>query len=193
MSDGDTEMTRLVGELVNAVEELQSELEPTGGPLRPPTPRELARFTSEVTIPAIILVLETNVRALRLVQRALRIAEGRDTDRGGSVARERATALGRATVDKLDDALTDLQDALDGRPPDDEAREVLGRVRDLQADVEAELAADSTPDMDGASTDTESEDAAGEERVDVDVDAELEALKDDLDDDSAPEGNADTD
>jgi hypothetical protein len=190
MSDRDTEMTQLVGELVSAVEELQSELEPSRGPLRPPTPRELARFTSEVTIPAIILVLETNVRALRLVQRALRIAEGRDIDRGRSATRERATAIGRATVDKLDDALTDLQDALDGRPPDDEAREVLGRVQDLRADVEAELAANSSRPED---TSADTEGGADGARVDVDVDAELEALKDDLDDDSTHEGNGNND
>ena len=102
-----------MGELRTAVEELQTELESTRGPPRPPTPRRLAEFTSEVTIPAIILLLETNVRALRLVQRTLRLAEGRQGDSADTPARKRATDLGRVTLSRLDDALTDLGSALD--------------------------------------------------------------------------------
>ena len=188
MSEADRELTQLIGDLVGAIDELQSELEPSRGPLRPPTPRELARFTSEVTIPAIILALETNVRALRLVQRALRLAEGRETDRSGSATRERATALGRATVDRLDDALTDLQDALEGRPPDDDARELLDRAQDLQADIKTELDRDSTTATDHSDDAPGTDSADTPTRVEVDVDAELDALKDDLDD-STRDGN----
>jgi len=192
MSEADRELTQLIGDLAGAIDELQSELEPSRGPLRPPTPRELARFTSEVTIPAIILALETNVRALRLVQRALRLADGRETNQSSSVTRDRATALGRATVDRLDDALTDLQGALDGRPPDDDARELLGRAQDLQADIKTELDGDSTATIEPSDGAPETDSADTPTHVEVDVDAELDALKDDLDD-SAHDGNDDTD
>jgi len=181
MSEGNRELTELLGDLAGAIEELQTELDPARGPPRPPSPRQLARFTSEVTIPAIILVLETNVRALRLVQRALRIADGRETDGSSSGARERATAVGRATVQRLDDALTDLQDALEGRPPDDEARQLLQQVQDLRADIEAELEPSARGD--------DADDATGG-AVDVDVEQELRSLKDDVDegDDAPSEG-----
>jgi hypothetical protein len=175
MSGTDPDLSTTLAELTRSLEELQTELEPSGGP---PTLRRLSRFTSEVTIPAIVLVLETNVRALKLVQRALRIAEGRERTRDAtSETRDRAVALGQATLSRLDETLGDLQEALEGRPPDDEARELLDRVRDLEDDIEAQLAAaesdgQEVPDHDG---------------VDIDVDAELQSLKDDIDD--TDEGN----
>lgn len=180
MSDADRNLPELVGELITSVEQLQTQIDDSRGPLRPPTPGQLARFTSEVTIPALVLALKTNVRALRIVQRALRMADGRDP--GGNdtpTGRERATALGRATIDRLDGTLSELQSALEGRPPEDEARELLERVQTLQSEIDAQLAAD-TPERDA--------DTAGES-VDVDVDAELRSLKDDVDEDGADEGS----
>lgn len=175
MSSRDPELSQLLGELTGAVEELQSELTESRGPPRPPTPKQLVRFTSEVTIPAIVLVLETNVRALRLVQRALRIAEGRDPGNSSSQTRERATDLGRATLARLDGALDDLGTALEGRPPDDEARKLLDEVRDLQSEIDERL---------------DTSDVAGGESVDIDVDAELESIKKDIDDNNSHEGNS---
>ncbi|WP_302080800.1 DUF7547 family protein [Salinibaculum rarum] len=173
MSNGGQELSALLSELTASLEQLQDELDPARGPLRPPTPRQLAQFTSEVTIPAIVLVLETNVRALRLVQRALRIAEGREATPGSSQARQRATDLGRATLSRLDEALSDLGSALESRPPDDEARELLEEVRDLQSEVDDRLETTST-DRDA---------------VDIDVDAELQSLKDDVDDSDSHGGD----
>ncbi len=174
MSNGDPELSQLLGELTGSVEQLQDELTQRRGPSRLPTPRQLVRFTSEVTIPAIVLVLETNVRALRLVQRALRIAEGRDPGTSSSKTRDRATELGRATLSRLDDALSDLGSALEGRPPDDEARELLEEVRDLQTEVDERLETETGPERDSVS---------------IDVDAELQSLKDDVDDDNSHEGD----
>lgn len=173
MSNGDPELSQLLGELTGSVEQLQDELTESRGPPRPPTPRQLVRFTSEVTIPAIVLVLETNVRALRIVQRALRIAEGRDPGTSGSKTGERAAELGRATLSRLDDALSDLGSALEGRPPDDEARELLEEVRQLQSEVDERLESETTAERDSVS---------------IDVDAELQSLKDDVDDDNSHEG-----
>lgn len=171
MSETDQRVSEQLGELVRSVERLQSELQPDRRPLRPPSPRDLARFTSEVTIPALVLVLETNVRALKLLQRTLQLADQRAVEGGRSrpPAEDRVAALGRTTLSRLDAALSDLGDALEGRPPEDRPEELFDRVRELQADVEAELAAD--PPGDSAS-----------EPVDIDVEAELQSLKDDLDD-----------
>ena len=84
MSDRDSgeDLSRLVAELVTTLEELEDELEPPDErPLRPPTPGEIRRFTSDVAIPGLILILESNIRALRLLQRALRLSEGADRTR----------------------------------------------------------------------------------------------------------------
>ncbi|PSP55305.1 hypothetical protein BRC74_00065, partial [Halobacteriales archaeon QH_7_68_42] len=67
MSDRDSgeDLSRLVAELVTTLEELEDELEPPDErPLRPPTPGEMRRFTSDVAIPGLILILESNIRAL---------------------------------------------------------------------------------------------------------------------------------
>lgn len=176
MSDRDAELSTLFGELTGAVEQLQEELAQSNGPPRPPTPRQLATFTSEVTIPAIILVLETNIRALRLAQRALRIAEGRSTGTDNSAVRQRATDVGNSALSRLDDALSDLSAALDGRPPDDEARELLTEARDLRSEIDDRLDTTTTGDADS---------------VDIDVEAELRSIKDDIDDADPPEKNGD--
>jgi hypothetical protein len=185
MSDSGQDLSRLVGELVRTVEELQSELD-EGGPrprLRPPTPGELARFTSEVTIPAVVLALETNVRALKLLQRALRLGtdtQAKTSGAGGSEAADRARALGRTTLSRLDDAFADLQDALDGRPPDDRTRELLDEARDVRARIDEALADDA---VDPGGKDPHGDQAVGgtEGRVEIDVDSELQSIKDDLD------------
>jgi hypothetical protein len=206
MSRQEPDLPDLVGELARTTEQLRDELEAeTGGSMRPPKPGELVRFTSEVTIPAIVLLLETNVRALRLLQRTLRFAQGRaeqpETSRGQ--ARKRAEDLGRETLGRLDSALVDLQEALSGRPADDDTRELLEEARDLRSQVESRLEAaagemdgsppegaepmaeDNDQPAEGTDLPIGGEDSAGDgEEVPVDVDAELQSIKDDVDDDS---------
>jgi hypothetical protein len=188
-------MSGLVGDLVQAVEELQSELDSGGrSPLRPPTPRELARFTSEVTIPAIVLALETNVRVLKLLQRTLRLASGADPGTSSTTgARERAEAAGRSTLSRLDDLLADLQSALEKRPSDDPARELLDEAQSLRVELDDRLAA--------AGGDNEGEQArpgggdgstSGDgTEVDVDIESELRSIKDDVDGDDDGDESSD--
>ncbi|MBX0323290.1 hypothetical protein EGH21_09630 [Halomicroarcula sp. F13] len=187
-SSGD-DITALLTDLVRTLRDLETEVEPTteSGRPRPPTPKELLRFTSDVTIPAAILVLKTNIEALKLLRRALRMAEGRPTSTGSgaSEVRRRATTLSRATLARLDDALTDLQDAVEGRPQDEDARRLLEEARELRSDLAEQLAE--------AGADDSLEGEFGGSEVPVDVDAELESIKDDLEDaeDGSSEGDDD--
>jgi len=233
MSDRDSgeDLSRLVAELVTTLEDLEDELEPPDErPLRPPTPGELRRFTSDVAIPGLILVLESNIRALRLLQRALRLSEGADrTRRETEELGARARDVSETTLDRLDSALADLQDAVEGRPEDDEAADLLADARELRSEVQTRLReyADDAADrarnsgdeavdipVDG-DDDTEADDASNEDgssvsgddeqdtqgdddEVGVDVDAELESIKRELDelpgaDDSAVGGLASED
>lgn len=175
MTDPDDDISTLLSELVRTLQDLQREVEPRteSGRPRPPTPAELVRFTSDVTIPAAILVLKTNIEALKLLRRALRLAEGRPATDSGTV-QERATELSRATLARLDDALSDLQGAVEGRPPDAEARELLTEARQLRESLAEQLARSES--LDGGDFDAESTE------VPVDVDAELQSIKDDIDD-----------
>jgi hypothetical protein len=134
-----------------------------------------------VAIPAAILLLETNVRALRLVQRGLRFAETTDGDATGTTARKRATDLGRETLSRLDDAVSDLGSALDESSGDAQARDLLDDVRDLQSDIDARLDAQAEADATEPSADG----------VDIDVDAELQSIKDDVDGNESDAGHKD--
>lgn len=183
-TDADPELTQLLTDLTTTLRELEQEVaeQRPKGP-RLPTPSELSRFTSEVAIPGIILILRTNIRALQLLQRALRLADGRNPSPDGAVteARSRAEKVGRASLSQLDTVLTDLQSALEARPENEQADELLSRARELREEVKEEMDEDDTAlpadDDDGVDTATDQSDA-----VTIDIESELQSLKDNLDD-----------
>lgn len=187
MSDasGDVSLARLATDLAHSLRDLQRELDDGPGRPRPPTPGELVEFTDEVAIPAVILLLETNIRALQLLQRALRLADGRDarpaTD--ATPVRDRAIQLSQATLDRLDTVLADVQDAVEGQPPDEESRELLAEARKLRAEIDERLAAER-----GDAPSATPAEPSDDDPVPVDIDSELQSLRDDLDDaDDGPE------
>jgi len=172
----DDDLTALITDLVTTLQDLETEVEPTtdSGLPRPPTPGELLRFTSDVTIPAVILVLKSNIEALKLLRRALRMAEGRPTSTGSASGevRQRASDLSRATLSRLDGALTDLQQAVEGTPEDEEARELIQEAQQLRGQIRERLAAESE-----VSKEVDPDEVTD---VPVDVDAELRSIKDDI-------------
>ncbi|NHN62053.1 hypothetical protein G9463_01825 [Haloarcula sp. JP-Z28] len=178
----DDDLTALITDLVTTLQDLETEVEPTtdSGLPRPPTPGELLRFTSDVTIPAVILVLKSNIEALKLLRRALRMAEGRPTSTGSASGevRQRASDLSRATLSRLDGALTDLQQAVEGTPEDEEARELIQEAQQLRGQIRERLAAESEV--------SEAVDPDEVTDVPVDVDAELRSIKDDIE---GPDGD----
>ena len=156
--DDDQALESAVRDLADAVEDLRSELqEPRRGSLgrfRPPSPRELLRFTEQQTIPVLVAFLETNVRMLELLAAAIRVADGRpldavdrgddglETGRGAlETGADGLAAASRATLERLDAALAELQEAADGGAPDDpEVRRLLSEARTLRAEVDERLA-----------------------------------------------------
>jgi len=184
-NSGDDDLARLVGDLVSTLRQLEDEFEPQtdDGMPRPPTVRELLRLTSDVAIPATILLLRSNIEALKLLQRALRMADGRPpTTRSGSgEVRARAEEVSMRTLSKLDGALADLQDAVEGQPSNDETRELLEEARQLRTDVEDRLEERTNGDRQRADGETDGTiNDEDDTNVPVDVDAELQSLKDDM-------------
>jgi hypothetical protein len=178
MSDDATdraELEELVGELADTLESLQTELEAERGRRRSGL-GDLLRFADEVAIPAAILVLETNVRALKLLRRSIRIAEGRPTGSGDRGAGARVEQAGEATLRSVERVLGDLQDAFEGQPTDPEARDLLADARELQAEVRERLGSDGGPAPDPA------EAANDADPVAVDVESELDSIRDQVDD-----------
>lgn len=187
----DEDLARLVADLVRTLRDLEQELGPPepGETPRLPTPRDLRRLTSEVAIPGLILVLETNIRALRLLQRALRLADGADrASEETARIQERARSASETTLEKLDDALVELRDAVEGRPNDENAAQLLEEARDLRDEVQRRLresrreaGARDASASGGEDADGSEEGDDGPEPVAVDVDAELKSIKDELD------------
>jgi hypothetical protein len=179
----DRDLQTEIDELTATVERLQSELQRSRKrrrPLLPPPPSatELRRFTSEVAIPGLILLLETNVRALKLLRRTLRLADdGEQT--GSHDVQGRAADLGTEALARLEDALAQAQDALEGQAPDGEARELLAEARDLRADIESQL-----QERAEQSADPDSDDRTTAPGPEVDVEAELRSIKDQVGDDT---------
>ena len=193
MSDADPEVTELLADLTRELRRLQREVEPDRR--RGPSPRGLARFTSEVAIPGLILLLQTQIRALELLRRTIRLAEGRDPrgERTGSEMRERAETLGRTTLTQLDDVLSEVQSAIDGRPENDRAQNLLSEARDLQNQIQNELDGSEAKDgraVRGNATGIE-DDSSNPDPVDIDVEAELRSLKDQTEDDDPDDGPQD--
>ena len=192
MSDreSDPELTQLLTDLTRTLRELEREVEPErpSGP-RLPTPRELSRFTSEVAIPGLILLLQTNIRALQLLQRTIRLASGEDPTPDGTATevRARAERVGRASLSQLEDVLTDLQSALESRPESGEADELLSRARQLREEIHEQIEQEGT----GLETGAENEGDGGlggelddhSDIVDIDIESELQSIKDNVDDD----------
>ncbi|MFA9427980.1 hypothetical protein [Natronorubrum sp. A-ect3] len=219
MVDHDDELLAAVRELTRTIDDLQQELEstqrrPFQPPLRPPTPRELLAFTDEVAVPTTIAVLKTSVRALEGFQRALALArterDVRDrTTEATSATSKRASELRQTTLSQLDGVLARLQQAAsDGTLPADEgARELLTEARELRDDVDSRLrdvgadverrqtaATDAVRiDIQEGHPDTlQDGDTTANRDSRVDVDAELETLKDQYGDESEADG-AETD
>lgn len=168
MADEDPAVTDLLRDLTMELRRLNREVEPEGGP-RLPTRQELSRLTSEVAIPGLILLLRTQIRALELLRRAIRIADGREPTGGetASQVRNRAEQLGETTLAQLDVVLEELQAAVEARPEEERARELIDEARDIQGRIRSEL------DAEPADADT---------AVGIDVESELERLKDDVED-----------
>lgn len=185
-------------ELLDTLREIERAVEPPdpGRLIQPPTPRGFLEFTSEVGIPAAILVLRTNIAVLELLQRSLRMMGDR-ADRGPSGGesdgdrprvRRRAADLTATSLGRLDDALSDLQSAVDGRSIDRSPEELLAEARRQTEELEAQLEA---PGESNRAEDLDDElDRAG--GASVDVEAELDSLRESVDRSDDTDGSQDS-
>lgn len=189
------ELEERIDELEATLEDLRDEIGPRRGPMglpRPPSPRDVLRFTDDYAIPAAIAALEANVRALELLQAGIRATDTeRAVDETGRAVRDRASGVGRASLDRLDRALSDLESALEGpgMPRNSEARDLLTDARRLNEEIRdrvqtGERPVDRGTDRGGAvRIDVESESETGERRrrsVEEEVESELETVREEV-------------
>lgn len=206
--DDRQELADLAADLESVLRDLRTEIGPDGrrGPLgsdrqggpfgfpRPPEPRRVLRFADKVAIPATIAVLEANVKLLQALQRAIRMTEsGRRVREEGSAMGTRAADVSRSTLDRLGSTLEELQEATEGggMPESGPARDLIEDARRLRDEIDARLReaqgttledfqdADDHGGEDGVESDAqETETNSSATDVPVDVEAELDSLKD---------------
>ncbi|WP_049970707.1 DUF7547 family protein [Haladaptatus cibarius] len=198
MPDDPDDLEDRIEELETMLRDLQTELQrPPRGPLglpRPPTPREMLSFTSEYALPTLITMLESNIRALKALQQIIRLVDPEydSTSEARSELSSRAGRASQATLDRLQSTLEDVEGALTegGLPQEPGARRILEDARRLSDDIKGEISAGR--EQANSSRETTKADEADEEREDgedieveeekpqVDVDAELRSIRDEL-------------
>jgi hypothetical protein len=186
-----------IATLEERIEELSDELKrPPRGPLglpRPPTPGELLAFVDDHAIPTTIAILEANVRALKALRGAvglLRRTEERDLPEAGRL-RDRTDSVAREAVTELDRAVSDLATAIEGEalPDNEAARSVLQEIRAVRDEVAGALEESTNGSEGGTGETADANDDGGTENgdieddggVDIDVESELESIKDEMD------------
>lgn len=133
-----------------------------------PAAETARRLTERLAVPATVAALEANVRLLTYLQERLREYEDRGRDRAG-------VGLGERTLDRVDDALADLEAALADAslPADAEARRLLERARDLSDEIR-----DRAGGRDRAASVDD-----GPTVIEIDVDEELDRIRDEVEED----------
>jgi hypothetical protein len=204
LADAVEELTRTIDELRTELRDTQRRPRRRSLAPRPPTPDELLRLADDVAIPALLAVLESSVRTLEALQRGLDIVRterelrGRADETAGRT-KTRADEVRRTTLSQLDTVLAELQRAAsEGTlPADDDARELLSEARTLRDEVDSRLrravsdgtrSSETGESADGPirididrpddSDENDPDDPTDEPETSVDVDAELETLKD---------------
>lgn len=158
--------------LEETLEELQMAIEAETGDAEPSAPQQAAetalRLTERLAVPAAVAALEANVRLLEFLQDRLEAVERREAPDPGRTV----TAVSEPMLDRLDDALARMERVIEESdlPQNAEARELLERARGLNQEVrERAQGMGTTPE--------------GDEVVTIDVEEELDQLKDDVEDD----------
>ena len=171
--DSPADIEDRLASLESALEELQAEVrESQSSPSVPgvPSPTQFLRFADQAAIPAMIAILELNIKLLESLRRTIQLSQAGSQDRQGTPSSGRASDVGVETWRRLDAALAELQRTLSGDPSSPAAQRVLEEARSLREDIDDRV--------EEASESTESMRVAEDETVTtIDVEAELESIK----------------
>lgn len=182
-------LTEAVEELADTLEALQYELsntshQPRGIP-KPPSIRDILRFTERYAIPTIITILQANIKMLELLAAVLRATDGNKISESH---RSQVEQISQTTLRSLDSALSDLQQAVEGgEPSSPEVKRLLTEAQSLREEINSKLTA-ATAENDGRETEqfqdssSQSMESDQDTTVEIDVDSELESIKEELDD-----------
>lgn len=209
------ELAIALEELADAIRELGEAIDARSrsttrpNPLSPPSVTDVLRAADEVAIPALITLLEAQIRTLRYLQRGSRVVRrGKAVDdrvRGSGPTVPERYADPDVVLDRLGSTLDQIGRRLD-ESADEETRDLFDRTRSLYEEIDGRLAdyerrlddetdsqagyridiSEPSSDADATEPSGEGDDTQGPrksgtgrdtDQVDVDVDAELETLR----------------
>lgn len=203
----DEELTARVARLERTVERLLDERDRRDRSarsalgLRLPAPREVARLTADRGVPAAVQALELQIRVLELLGDTLDLL-ARGADRGGPDRRSATDPElpeNRAVRDRLLERLGELEAALStDRPTDPLSRSILREARTLREELRSETeraSRESLPEPGEPDAYPEDRFAADEQVTRIDVESELQTIRDEVgrDADRSPGGGIDAD
>lgn len=174
----DDDLEARVAALETAIEDLRDDLLEENTMSRelfsPPSLRDILRFTDQIAIPGIILILETNIRLLKLLQRTIRLSDTSATSDGSSEIQTELATYTSKTLRELETAISKLQ-SLDiaGGPADETAQSLLTDIRELRTDI--------TNELNEASTNAPPTSNQNADELTNEIAEELEDLKHELD------------
>lgn len=187
----DEDLADLLAELERTLTDLRTAVDDdVRSRRRPPTPSEILRFTESYTLPTMIALLEATVQSLELLRAVLRLT---DPEATSDHLRNRLAKRERGPTDAaLRETVADLRNALTGAdlPEDTAAASIVADARELTATIEKRLG-------ESAANQGEGRDATGSERgvaIDVeeetdqvDIDAELDSIRESVEDEQGDE------
>ncbi len=184
----DEELVNRVASLESNVEDLRSELAENNTlfSLPSPSPAGIIRFTDQIAIPSIILVLETNIQLLKLLQRALRLtATDAPSDTAAEVPNDLSMYLTR-TLGELENAIQKLQSLdISAGPTDETAQSLLNEIRSIKAEISDQIT--------HAKSNNDSHETVKLDSRHEQIEEELEAIKDELEEQTSNRSPDDTD
>ena len=181
----DDELANRVAALESQIEELRTELTDSTSsfPFPPPPSLEgILRFTDEIAIPGVILILETNIRMLKLLRRAIRLTDNESKTESATALSNDLSVYMTRTLGELENAITKLQSLETTRGPADEtAQSILQEIRSLKTELSDEI-----------DSNTDTTDTTGLESRHEEIQAELESIKEELEDQTTHRSPDDT-
>lgn len=179
-SEASDDLEARIDRLESTLEELRDEVMDddrieAGRQAVQPAAETALRLTERLAVPAAVAALEANVRVLTFVQDRLRELEDREGREEDVLAGP--TRVSERALERLDDALERFDEAIaeSDLPQNAEARRLLERARELNDDVR-ERVSDAAPA------------ASDQDVVTIDVEEELDQIRDDVDAEDSDEG-----
>lgn len=174
IDSADSDLEERIDALEESMRSLQAEVRQSAdrgrlGFPRAPSARQFLKFTDQAVLPALIAILEVNIKILKTIRRAIRLTHQDDVT---DSHRDTFQSLNGEVLNQFDRALAELQSVIEGSPIDETARDILADAKALREDLEHH-----TEHVNESQEPSSKTPATTAESDPIDVNAELDSIK----------------